>query len=156
VPKTDPGRRLPSPGQLYIERARLFIMIAVYDALGKWQEAMAVNRTLGDISSLAMLHNNIGHIYLVKKEFKRSLEHLSRSLKLKTQLELTGYLPSTHNALARVYLELSRASGRRSFIRRALEHVDRGRKIARSLNIRKDIESGNEIRAEIGKARDQR
>ncbi len=129
----------------------LFNLERYDEALQKWQQAMEINQSLGDIASVAMLHNNIGQLYTIKKEFKKSLEHLRRSLKLKMELKLTGYLPSTHNAFARVYLEMYKAAGRRDHYLLALKHAARGRSIAWSLNITKDIRSADEVLEELKK-----
>jgi len=125
-----------------------------YDAaLMKWNEALAVNQSLGDISSVAMIHNNIGYLHIEKGELEKSLEHLNRSLKMKLKLNLTGYLPSTYNSFARVYLKLFEKTGRKNFYKQARENAVRARSIARSLNNKREIQSADDILKSLKKAR---
>lgn len=131
----------------------LFNLERYDEALQKWQEALPINKALGDISSVAMLHNNIGELYAVKGEFNKSLEHLRRSLKLKTELKLTGYLPSTHNAFARLYYEMHLRSGRRVHLGLARRHALRSRAISLSLGNARGVKNADEMLAEIEKTR---
>lgn len=125
-----------------------------YDAaLRKWTEALELNQSLGDTSSVAMLHNNIGHLYMEKDEIDKSLEHLNLSLKLKMKLNLTGYLPSTYNTFARVYLKKYVKTGNKNYYDRTRKNLARARSIARSLNNMREIRAADEILQSLKKAR---
>jgi len=125
-----------------------------YDAaLDKWREALDVNQSLGDISSVAMIHNNLGYLYLEKDELEKSLEHLNRSLKIKLKLNLTGYLSSTYNALARVYMRMYEKTGNKKFYGPAKDYVSRARSIARSLHNKPGILAADEILKTLKKIR---
>ena len=100
------------------------------DALEKWQEALNLNREIGDFAAVAMLHNNIGFAFIEKKCCRESLKHFTIALAKKQELRLTGYLPSTYNGFAKAYYNLYRETKKVSHRKKALECARTAYKIA--------------------------
>jgi tetratricopeptide (TPR) repeat protein len=119
------------------------------EALQKWNEALELNQSLGDIGSVAMIHNNIGFLHLERNELEKSLEHLDLSLKIKLKLNLTGYLPSTYNALARANWKMYEKTGDRRYCVLAQTDVRQARSIANELHIMSQLKDADEFIEEM-------
>jgi tetratricopeptide (TPR) repeat protein len=125
-----------------------------YDAaLDKWKEALEINQSLGDISSVAMIHNNIGYLYMEKGELEKSLEQLRLSLKIKLKLNLKGYLPSTYNCFARVHVKMHEKTGSDESCEQAKNYASLALSIARSLHNKREIRSAEDILKSLKKVR---
>jgi tetratricopeptide (TPR) repeat protein len=117
-----------------------------YDAaLDKWKEALHVNQSLGDIASVAMIHNNIGYLYMEKGELEKSLEQLHLSLKIKLKLNLKGYLSSTYNCFARVHIKMHEKTGSDESYEQAKNYAGLALSIARSLHNKREMLSAEDI-----------
>lgn len=115
------------------------------EALQKWEEALVMNRELGDFSVVAMLHNNIGCLQIERDNLSESLKHLNLSLKLKKKFNLKGYLSSTYLSLSKNYHKFYLKTGRRSFFNKTKENAKKAYTIAKSLNNQRDVKSAKEM-----------
>ena len=125
-----------------------------YDAaLDKWKEALHVNQSLGDIASVAMIHNNIGYLHMEKGELEKSLEQLRLSLKIKLKLNLKGYLSSTYNCFARVHVKMHEKTGSDESYEQAKNYAGLALSIARSLHNKREMLSAKDILKTLKKIR---
>lgn len=129
----------------------LYELGRIDEALQKWNEALLMNRELGDFASVAMLHNNIGTVLIDKKEFQQSIEHLQTSLRMKKKLQLTGYLSSTYNGLAKAYSKMFLETKKHLYRNKALKNAKIALSLARTYKKKYDIRVASQMLAALKK-----